>query len=73
MKIVFLNFQTVRTDNFNLAKSSRNTCKGVCVFTKHSFKANFENIPHALHEKPYLPSPGISWKTQKEEVNIIFP
>ena len=25
------------------------------------------------HEKPYFPSPGISWKAQKDQVNIIFP
>ena len=25
-----------------------------------------------LHEKLYFPSPGISWKTQKDQVNIIF-
>ena len=27
----------------------------------------------ALHEKPYLPSPGISWKAQKDQVNMFFP
>ena len=26
-----------------------------------------------LHEKPYFPGPGISWKAQKGQVNIIFP
>ena len=25
-----------------------------------------------LHEKPYFPGPGISWKTQKKQVDIIF-
>ena len=28
---------------------------------------------NALHEKPYFPSPRISWKTQKDKINIIFP
>ena len=26
----------------------------------------------ALREKPYLPGPGMSWKTQKDEANVIF-
>ena len=26
-----------------------------------------------LHKKTYFPSPGISWKAQKDQVNIIFP
>ena len=26
-----------------------------------------------LHEKPHFPSPGISWKAKKNQVNIIFP
>ena len=26
----------------------------------------------SLHEKPYFPSPGISWKAKKDHVNIIF-
>ena len=25
-----------------------------------------------LHKKPYFPGPGISWKAQKGQVNIIF-
>ena len=25
------------------------------------------------HEKPYFPSPGVLWKPQKDQVNIIFP
>ena len=25
-----------------------------------------------LHEKPYFKGPGISWKAQKDQVNIIF-
>ena len=29
--------------------------------------------PEALHEKPYFRSPRISWKAQKDQVNIIFP
>ena len=28
---------------------------------------------HPLDKKPYFPSPGISWKAQKYQVNIIFP
>ena len=31
------------------------------------------NSPYHSHEKPYFPSPGISWKAQKDQVNIIFP
>ena len=27
----------------------------------------------ALHQKTYLPSPGISWKAQKYQGNIVFP
>ena len=27
----------------------------------------------ALHEKPYFSNPGVSWKAQKDQVNIIFP
>ena len=27
----------------------------------------------ALHKKQDFPSPGISWKAQKYQVNIIFP
>ena len=27
---------------------------------------------HTLREKPYFPSPTISWKAQKDQVNIIF-
>ena len=36
---------------------------------------NFSNdsFPYTLHEKPYFPSPRISWKAQKDQVNIIFP
>ena len=26
-----------------------------------------------LLQKPYFPSPGIPWKAQKYQVNIIFP
>ena len=26
-----------------------------------------------LHEKPYSPSTGKSWKAQKDQANIIFP
>ena len=26
-----------------------------------------------LHEKPYFPGPRISWKAQKDQVNITFP
>ena len=31
------------------------------------------NNSFALPEKPYFPSPRISWKPQKAQVNIIFP
>ena len=27
----------------------------------------------SLHEKPYFPSPRLSWKAQKDQVNITFP
>ena len=27
----------------------------------------------ALYEKPYFPGPEISWKAQKDQVNIIIP
>ena len=27
----------------------------------------------SLYDKPYLSSPGISWKAQKDQVNTIFP
>ena len=33
VKKVFLNVQNIRTDNFNLVKSLRNTCKWVYFFT----------------------------------------
>ena len=33
----------------------------------------FQSSIYSLHEKPYFPSPGISWKAQKDQVNIIFP
>ena len=29
-------------------------------------------VEKPLHEKPYFPGPGISRKTQKYQVNIIF-
>ena len=28
--------------------------------------------PYTLHEKPYFPGSRISWKAQKDQVNIIF-
>ena len=31
-----------------------------------------KNMHLSLHEKPYSPSAGISWKAQKDHVNIIF-
>ena len=34
VKIVFLIFQNIRTDSFNLVKSLRNTCKWVLFFIK---------------------------------------
>ena len=30
------------------------------------------NIHWSLHKKPYFHSPAISWKAQKQQVNIIF-
>ena len=34
----------------------------------------FEELKElTLREKPCFPSPGISWKAQKDQVNIIFP
>ena len=56
VKIVFANFQNITTDNFNLAKTLRNPCKGVYFFNKrmNSFKAVFKNITHYISE--VLPS-----------------
>ena len=34
---------------------------------------DFPGIETAQHQKPYFPSPGISWKAKKYQVNIIFP
>ena len=39
---------------------------------KTAFK-KFEVIYLTLRKKPYFPSPGIWWKAQKGQVNIIFP
>ena len=33
---------------------------------------HFYRLLFALHEKPYFPGSGISWKAQKDQVNIIF-
>ena len=41
-------------------------------FSVFSYLIIKTNLP-TLHEKPYFPSPGISWKAQKDQVNIIFP
>ena len=30
-------------------------------------------LTESLREKPYLPSPGISWKAKKDRGNITFP
>ena len=35
------------------------------------FKSNLPT-ERALHEKPYFPSPGTSWKAQKDQVNTTF-
>ena len=39
-------------------------------------KVDYSMIGHlyhlSLHRKLYFPDPGISWKAQKDEVNIIF-
>ena len=35
---------------------------------------NLEQVTlFSLHEKPYFTGSGISWKAQKDQVNIIFP
>ena len=33
----------------------------------------FSYFPKSLQEKAYLPSPRISWKAKKDQVNINFP
>ena len=52
------------------------------LINKREFKGlkysnNSKGFIESLHEKPYFPSPGISWKAQKalkaQEVNVIFP
>ena len=48
------------------------------LINKREFKGlkysnNSKGFIESLHEKPYFPSPGISWKAQKDQVNIIFP
>ena len=30
------------------------------------------NVPQTMYEKQHFLSPGISWKAQKDQVNIIF-
>ena len=30
------------------------------------------NLATTLHEKPYFSGPGISWKAQRDQVNITF-
>ena len=34
-------------------------------------KQNKSNVS-TLHEKPYIPNPGLLWEAQKHQVNIIF-
>ena len=41
--------------------------------TKQSGESLLADLVHTLRKKPYFPSPGILWKTQKDQVNIIFP
>ena len=45
VKIVFVNFENIRRDNFNLDKSLRNNCKGVYFLLRkellHSFFAKY--------------------------------
>ena len=36
------------------------------------FHKNFSFYIQTLHEKPYFPGPRISWKAQKNQVNITF-
>ena len=48
------------------------------LINKREFKGlkysnNSKGFIESLHEKPYFPSPGISWKAQKYHVNVIFP
>ena len=44
------------------------------IFHLEHFSCNHLKISMvSLHEKPYFPSPGISWKAQKDQVNTIFP
>ena len=55
VKKVFLNVQNIMTDNFNLVKSLRNTCKWVFSFKKWMFtKVFFQNIIHYISK--ILPS-----------------
>ena len=44
-------------------------------FIKEKKNCHFKpsELKQTLHEKPYFPGPGISWKAQKDQVNIIFP
>ena len=48
------------------------------ITTPEFNKSTAENFPARLaqttpHKKPYFRSPAISWKAQKDHVNIIFP
>ena len=54
---------------FSIMKTSTQLIK--MYFSVFSYLIIKTNLP-TLHEKPYFPSPGISWKAQKDQVNIIF-
>ena len=42
------------------------------VMTTNLYSSVTYITAHTLREKPYFPSPTISWKAQKDQVNIIF-
>ena len=46
---------------------NKRECKGL------KYSNNSKGFIESLHEKPYFPSPGISWKAQKYHGNVIFP
>ena len=55
---------------FRNVKFLINFKKSILAFT---LILDFLGIETALHQKPYFPNPGISWKAKKYQVNIIFP
>ena len=77
-------FQGLGTFYTNLISALFFFCTILTKYLKHTLKTYLEklrknggfalfNTSLALHEKPYFPSPGISWKARKDHVNIIFP